>query len=166
MLPYLTTWIMGQTGFESSKNERGQNTCLHDLSDTADSDFKCQWHVWLSHFNSNFMHFFMETHPLTIKGTRSQLIRKVRGGGIFTATSPLWVQATTDLPRLLVFHYRYCTSHIFLHTVHTVYANANICLPFFTHSTVNANICLPYFFILIFKDYFLTRAYFFPENIC
>ena len=145
MLPYLTTWIMGQTGFESSKNERGQNSCLHDLSDTADSDFKCQWHVWLSHFNSNFMHFFMETHPLTIKGTRSQLIRKVRGGGIFTATSPLWVQATTDLPRLLVFHYRYCTSHIFLHTVHTVYANANICLPFFTHSTVYANICLPYF---------------------
>ena len=43
----------------------------------------------------------------------------------------------------------------------TVNANANICLPFFTHSTVNANICLPYFFILIFKDYFLTRAYFF-----
>ena len=40
-------------------------------------------------------------------------------------------------------------------------ANANMCLPFFTHSTVNANICLPYFFILIFKDYFLTRAYFF-----
>ena len=59
--------------------------------------------------------------------------------GAFSLRLHPQVQAT-DLPRLLVFHYRYCTSHIFLHTVHTVYANANICLPFFTHSTVNANI--------------------------